>query len=475
MRVKPLNDRRRLSLIALLAGGLAAGLGVPRLAGRGALAQTPQQRASLKLATDLSLAFQQATRQIAPSVVNIISIQRVGSNRSDRSDRFFDGSFGPDGRAVLGQGSGVIIRADGYIVTNHHVVDDASEIRVTLADGTEFREARIIGTDSETDLALIKIDAEGLRPARFADSDEIEVGQWVLAVGNSLGFANTVTAGIVSAKSRPSMTRATTYGNLIQTDAAINPGNSGGPLVNLQGEVVGINTAISTRTGGFMGIGFAIPANMARSVTRSILELGEVVRGYLGIRMEPLTAEYATNAGYEGAGVHVIEVTQGAPAAVAGVEVGDIITAIEAREVSHMSQLQNAVARRTPGSRVRLTVFHDGRTRRIDVTLGERPPLAELLGILVVDELGLEVVRLTPQRARELRAEVNEGVVVRTVVRRGLADRVGVKPDDIIVTVGDRKIADLTDLRLAAEELDLDAGLHITLHRNGRTITLGIE
>ncbi len=349
MSVKPLNDRRRLSLIALLAGGLAAGLGVPRLAVRGALAQTPQQRASLKHATDLSLAFQQATRKIAPSVVNITSIQRVGSNRSDRSDRFFDGSFGPDGRAVQGQGSGVIIRADGYIVTNHHVVDDANEIRVTLADGTEFPEARIIGTDPETDLALIKIDAEGLRPARFADSDEIQVGQWVLAVGNSLGFANTVTAGIVSAKGRPRIAR-TRYGNLIQTDAAINPGNSGGPLVNLQGEVIGINTAISTRTGGFMGIGFAIPANMARSVTRSILERGEVVRGYLGITMERLTAKQAANAGYEGAGVYVKEVTQGSPAELASVEVGDIITAIEAREVSQMSQLQNAVARRTPGA-----------------------------------------------------------------------------------------------------------------------------
>ena len=298
----------------------------------------------------------------------------------------------------------------------------------------------------------------------------------MLAVGNSLGFANTVTAGIVSAKSRPSLTpRTTTYGNLIQTDAAINPGNSGGPLVNLQGEVIGINTAISTRTGGFMGIGFAIPANMARSVTRSILERGEVVRGYLGIRMEPLTAEYATNAGYEGAGVHVIDVTKGAPAEVAGIEVDDIITAIEGREVSLMSQLQNAVARRMPGSRVRMTVFHDGRKRRIDVTLGERPPLAELLGIVDVDELGLRAVELTTERARELRAGVDEGVEVTAVVRRGLADRVGVRPGDIIVTVGDRKIANLTDLRLAADELDLDAGLHITLHRNGRTITLGIE
>ena len=474
MRVKPLNDRRRLSLIAVLAGGLAAGLGVPRLAVRGALAQTPKQKASLKHATDLSLAFQQATRQIAPSVVNITSIRKTDSKRGAGSDRFPDWFSGPDGRAVPSQGSGVIIRADGYIVTNHHVVEDASKIRVTLADGREFRKARIIGTDSETDLALIKIDAEGLRPARFADSDEIQVGQWVLAVGNSLGFANTVTAGIVSAMGRPRIAR-TRYGNLIQTDAAINPGNSGGPLVNLQGEVIGINTAISTRTGGFMGIGFAIPANMARSVTRSILERGEVVRGYLGISMKRLTAKQAANAGYEGAGVQVKEVTQGSPAAVAGLEVDDIITAIEGREVRHMSQLQNAVARRTPGSSVRITVFHDGRTRRINVTLGERPPLEELTGILFVDTLGLQVQRLTPQRKRELKAGVDEGVEVTAVFRRGLADRVGVRPDDIIVTLGDRKIADLTDLRLAAEKLDLDAGLHITLHRNGRTITLGIE
>ena len=475
MRVKPLNDRRRLSLIAVLAGGLAAGLGVPRLAVRGALAQTPKQKASLKHATDLSLAFQQATRQIAPSVVNITSIRKTDSKRGAGSDRFPDWFSGPDGRAVPSQGSGVIIRADGYIVTNHHVVEDASKIRVTLADGTEFPEARIIGTDPETDLALIKIDAKGLRPARFADSDEIQVGQWVLAVGSSLGFANTVTAGIVSAMGRPSITRATTYGNLIQTDAAINPGNSGGPLVNLLGEVIGINTAISTRTGGFMGIGFAIPANMARSVTRSILERGEVVRGYLGISMKRLTAKQAANAGYEGAGVQVKEVTQGSPAAVAGLEVDDIITAIEGREVSRMSQLQNAVARRTPGSSVRITVFHDGQTRRIDVTLGERPPLEELTGILFVDTLGLQVQRLTPQRTRELKAGVDEGVEVTAVLRRGLADRVGVRPGDIIVTLGDRQIADLTDLRLAAEKLDLDAGLHITLHRNGRTITLGIE
>jgi serine protease Do len=477
----PHGLHRTTAAVALLglALALAGILTFPRAGGdtveearRAAAVQTPSEQEAIAHARSLSRAFQRATAQIAASVVHIVAIDHVeGRAAPDPLWWFFGPPRGGDSPHELrGQGSGVVFRADGYIVTNEHVVEGADLLRVTLHDGAEH-EARVVGVDPETDLAVIRIDATGLVPARFGDSDGLEVGEWVLAVGSPLGFENTVTAGIVSAKYRPSITRAT-YGNLIQTDAAINPGNSGGPLVNLEGDVVGINVAISTRTGGFMGIGFAIPGNMVRSVAESIVATGTVIRGWLGVTMARLDPQRAGRLGVPAAGVEVSQVLEGSPAEDAGLHVGDIITALDGKPVHGMTDLQSRVARSAPGSRLRLEVVRDERRLTVEVTLGERPPLEELAGALVVPALGLTVEALTPRLREELGATVDSGVVVRTVEAQSLADYLGLRPDDIIVGLGGARITGLTGFRDAVESLNPREPLTIQVHRAGRTLTL---
>ncbi len=467
--------------------GLSATLATPP-----AHAQMQAQRDAVRMANDLSLAFQRASRLIAPSVVNITARQRVaagGSGGSPELDEFLERFFGgraPDNRGgqgegrsfeSIGQGSGVIVKSDGYILTNNHVVEGAVELKVTLPSGRQY-DAELIGTDEETDLAVIKIDVKGLEPADFADSDEIKVGQWVLAVGNPFGLDNTVTAGIVSAVGRPAMGLAE-YGNLIQTDAAINPGNSGGPLVNLDGEVIGINNAITTQTGGYMGIGFAIPANMASSVLDSLLESGEVVRGWLGITMRPLLPEEAESVGYQGRGVIVINVSEGSPAESSGLAEGDIITALNGRPVDTSSQLQNAVARRAPGTTIDMSVLREGRALQVPVTLGERPPLALLRtgqsAARAFADLGLIVGPLTQQRAEELGADSSEGVLVLGVEPGGFADELNIRADDIIVRFDGASIRTVDDLSRATVGFDPDGSVRIEVLRRGRRRTFAVE
>ncbi|MHC4446776.1 MAG: Do family serine endopeptidase, partial [Planctomycetota bacterium] len=375
-----------------------------------------------------------------------------------------------------GEGSGVIARADGYILTNNHVVREAGEIQVTLDNGRQY-EAEVVGADMETDLAVIKIDSNGLTPARFGDSEALQVGQWVLAVGNPFGLEHTVTAGIVSAKGRSGVGLAF-YENLIQTDAAINPGNSGGPLVNLSGEVVGINAAITTQSGGNLGIGFAIPGNMARLVMNSILDSGHVVRGYLGVQMAPLTEKRAESSGYEGIrGVIIDKVTEDGPAEQAGLKPDDILLEVNGRRVTDMIQLRNLVATIPPGKTVDVIVFRKGARRTIPVTTGERPPL-EVLAAAVepppssepFEALGVTVAELTPDRARRLGARRGSGVVVTAVTPDSLADEVEIQVDDIILNLGDARTRDLEDFRAAMEGFDPQEGVRLRLRRDGGTV-----
>ena len=324
---------------------------------------------------------------------------------------------------------------------------------------------------------MIKIDSNGMTPAVFGDSDAIQVGQWVLAVGNPFGYDHTVTAGIVSAKGRSGL-RVAVYENFIQTDAAINPGNSGGPLVNLHGEVIGINTAIRTRTGGSMGIGFAIPSNMARSVMDSILDTGQVVRGWLGVNMADLTNEEADSAGFKGtAGVVINQVIPDSPAETAGLEKDDIITEFDGKPMADMKQLLDTVATIVPGTAVELTVFRNGKERKVRVTLGERPSLAELLARQEGDfsELGVTVRTLTPEIARQLRSRARAGVLVTEVEPESLAQRVGIKTNDIILGFGDTKVRNLDDFRQAMQEFDPDEGIRVILQRGGTTIDLRVQ
>jgi len=322
-------------------------------------------------------------KAVTPAVVNIATTResKEAAGRGPFDDPFFRRFFGeeffrrfdrPQERKERSLGSGVIVNPNGVIITNNHVVNKADDIRVVLSDKREFA-AKLVGMDSKTDLAILRVDAVGLQTIPWGDSDGLEVGELVLAVGNPFGLNQTVTMGIVSAVGRASMGIAE-YEDFIQTDAAINPGNSGGALVNARGELVGINTAIFSQSGGNMGIGFAVPSSMARSILDQLIKNGKVVRGWLGVSIQELSPELAQQFGVPDAnGVLVSEVLDDGPAKRAGLERGDIIQEYEGKPVDSPTQLRNAVARTSIGKKVRIKVLREGRAKAVDVTVVEQP------------------------------------------------------------------------------------------------------
>jgi serine protease Do len=433
---------------------LLAGWLVLALAGPSAWAG-PQDK---EVARALSNAFAEAAQEVLPSVVTITSLKMVRFSSSDPFERFFGEPFfwpfpSPHGRSIpqRGLGSGVIVRDDGIILTNNHVVEDAEEISVLLADGRRF-EAEIVGRDPKTDLAVIRIkadekDLEDLPVATLGDSDALRVGDWVIAVGSPFQLSQTVTAGIVSAKGRSNL-RLASYENFIQTDAAINPGNSGGALVDLEGRVVGINTAIVSRTGAYQGIGFAIPINMARSVMESILQYGRVIRGYLGVYIQDVTQEMAKALDMdEPHGALVSQVTEDGPADKAGVKDGDVILEVDGEPVKDSQDLRFRIAATPPGTEVELTVLRDGKRKTIKVELGELPEeeMAEAPaggGRDWEEKLGLELTRLTSRIRRELDLPDDvKGAVVESVEPGSPADEAGFRRGDVI-TEADRQPVD---------------------------------
>ena len=392
----------------------------------------PAPTDELKPAFDLSAGFKQVARSVRESVVYIRAIQRVEMGQaggpSPFDDPFFRRFFGdefdapemPRQRERVGQGTGVIVSPHGYIVTNNHVVERATEIQVTLFDDTRMS-AEIVGTDAESDLAVIKVDGSNLRAAAFGDSERLEPGEWVLAIGSPFGLQQTVTAGIVSAVGRANM-GITTYENFIQTDAAINPGNSGGPLVNLYGEVVGINTAISSRTGTYMGVGFAIPSSMVRMVMEALIEDGRVQRGWLGVQMINLSPEIADSIGYEGdAGILLRDVLRGTPAEQAGLQPGDILVEADGEAIEDSNELLHLVGLSAPGERMNLRIFRDGEYETVSVRLGERGQnqLAGARGQgntpAPSDEprIGITVRPLTDEIRAQLDIKADAGVIVK--------------------------------------------------------------
>ena len=448
----------------------------------GATQPEPDERTqrAIRAAEDISLAFSFAAEAVRPSVVGVTSVRRVEMRRGRPGpqlpgdpffDRFFEDFFDrfqPPGQRDMprgdrpgqpqpdtdryferrGGGSGFIVSEEGYILTNNHVIQDASEITVRLNDGTT-RTATLVGADPQSDLAVIKIDTEGLSaltPARFADSDEIRIGQWVVAAGDPFGLTSTITAGVISATGR-SRIGLIDYEDFIQTDAAINPGNSGGPLVNLRGEVVGVNTAIASRTGGFMGIGFAIPSNMAEMVMRELIDEGVVTRGWLGVALQDLTPELARTFGFEGEGVLVSDVPEG-PAKNAGIQPGDIIVRFDGRDIGTFETLRMRVARTAPGTVVPVEVFREREALTISVEIGTRET---------------EQVAAAPQRAPEpqidrelgfsLRAsQSGQGVTVTGVEPGSPAQRQGFAAGDTILRVGDTEVNSPAEFRRALRE-----------------------
>lgn len=325
------------------------------------------------------LSYSQAAEMAAPSVVNIYTTKLIEQQHSPfLNDPFFRRFFGDnlpesDKRLENSLGSGVIVSANGYVLTNNHVIAEADEIQVALRDGRR-KAARVIGTDPETDLALLRVDLPNLPAITFGQSDGLRVGDVVLAIGNPFGVGQTVTMGIVSALRRNEL-GLSTFENFIQTDAAINPGNSGGALINPYGQLIGINTAIYSQSGGSQGIGFAIPAVLAKDVMQQILERGHVVRGWLGINVQELTNELARSLNVaENSGVVVAGVLKNGPAHNAGIKPGDVITKIAEDSVTTPHQLVDAVAKKSPGSEIKITLVQDGKTRTLTAKVGERPP-----------------------------------------------------------------------------------------------------
>ena len=418
-----------------------------------------------------------------PSVVSIRSVKRFrlktqrdhglpkgfGGLDEDFFEHFF-GSRSPEREfEQRGLGTGVIIRKDGYVLTNDHVVSGADEVDVMLSDDRTLR-AKVVGIDEPTALAVLKIDATDLVPAELGDSDQLKVGQWVLAIGSPFGLRETVTAGIVSATGRSDV-GISSYEDFIQTDAAINPGNSGGPLVDLQAQVVGINTAIATRSGGYMGVGFAIPSNIARNVMESIIRTGGVERGWLGTAIQDLNEDLAKSFGYGSTqGVLVGDIVPGSPAEKAGLRSGDIIAKFNGKQVDKAGQLRNLIVATAPKTEVELVVFRKGKTETLTVVIGKLPsepekPSAEQEA---AEDLGVTIETLTPETARQLDLdEEQKGVVVTDVESGSLADRVGMQPKDVIVAVGDQPIGSAADFREAMKKQNLAEGIRLQIEREG--------
>ncbi len=485
-------NRIRRSLIALLVGAAGAALALgavttftPDPASIVHADPTPaatRTERALSAAQDLSAAFEHIATTIQPSVVSIRSARRVRADqRGDSPDfggEFFERFFGPGGGGrdyeSRGLGSGVIVAADGTILTNNHVVDNADEVTVIMPDDTEYA-AKVVGTDPKTDLAVLRIEATNLKPAKLGDSDALRVGEWVVAVGNPFGLSSSISAGIVSAKGRNDV-RIADYEDFIQTDAAINPGNSGGPLVNLQGEVVGINTAIMTRTGGGMGIGFAIPANMAQSIMTSLIKEGRVVRGWLGVQIQDVNADLASSFDYTGkTGVLINDVVSGSPAARAGMRADDIIVRFDGKKVANVTELRSLVASTRPGTTADVEVWRDGANKALRIEVDEQETAANERPAAEpeVSDLGIGVRTLTPEVAR--RAGLDEevaGVLVTAVEPLSTASRAGLARGDIILSVQGQSVSSAREFESAVDKGDLEQGVRLQVRRGAGRLSL---
>ena len=425
--------------------------------------------------------FSDLAKRVGPSVVNISTTKTVkrrppGLRQFGPRDPFFDDFFehffeAPVQRPQKSLGSGFIINNDGYIITNNHVIEGADEIQVQLTDKRKF-DAKIIGSDPKTDIAVIKISAKDLPSAPLGDSDKLQVGDWVVAVGNPFGLEHTVTAGIVSAKGR--VIGAGPYDDFIQTDASINPGNSGGPLFNLQGEVVGVNTAI---VAAGQGIGFAIPINMAKDLTPQLITSGKVTRAWLGVGIQEITPELAKSFNLpDQKGALVSNVFPDSPADRGGLKSGDVIRSFGGKEIVESHELPVMVAREPVGKEVPMKVLRDGKEQELKVMLGEMEKgqkMAEAVTKESSKELGLAVRDMTPEEVAELRLQPgHHGVVIVGVEPGSEADNAGVQRGDVLLSINSIKINSVSDYLSAAKKLKKGEIVRLYIKREDATIYL---
>lgn len=435
--------------------------------------------------------FTDLVEEASPAVVNISTRQKMPERAvaghpalpdleglPPMFREFFERSIpqvprNPGGRQREAQslGSGFIISPDGYIMTNNHVVADADEIIVRLSDRSEL-EAKLIGADPRSDVALLKVEGKGLPVVRLGKADELKVGEWVLAIGSPFGFDHSVTAGIVSAKGRnlPS----DSYVPFIQTDVAINPGNSGGPLFNLQGEVVGINSQIFTRSGGFMGLSFAIPMEVAMQVADQLKADGKVTRGWLGVVIQEVNKDLAESFGLDKpAGALVAQVLEGGPADKGGLQVGDVILSLNGKPIIMSADLPHLVGGLKPGEKAELNVVRDGSRRKLDVTIGTLPEEGQELaasgsaqgGERSSSRLGVSVVELTAEQKKGL--DLKGGVVVKEVLS-GPAAMIGLRPGDVITHLNNQAIDSTSTFAKVAQELPKNRSVSMRVLRQGR-------
>jgi Do/DeqQ family serine protease len=418
----------------------------------GTASASPKKGAVDEDALSRAVAFETALTDVAESVSpSVVSIQVEVTKPQNEGFPFFFGGQGRGG-IVRGGGSGVILRPDGYILTNNHVVREASRIEVRLKSGKSFP-ATLVGADSATDLAMLKIDARGLPQAEFASSDKARVGQFVIAIGSPFGLDYTVTTGVLSAKGRGGI-GANEIEDYLQTDASINPGNSGGPLVNLHGRVLGINTMIIGRGSG---IGFAIPSEIAQRVARQLIENGTVKRAWLGVSFQEITPELAAHFGgsFDGGALINAVVPQG-PADKAGLRAGDVITAIGGQKIQEGHDLLRAVLRHGVGERLNLEVRRDDKTKKVTLVTGERPSedgaQSRQQGVQDDSMLGLALEDLTPRLRERFRYEGDGRVFVRGVAPGSDADRAGLRPGDIILQADRQPVGSAGDVRAALKD-----------------------
>jgi len=482
--------------VALLCGGTLFVSGMNVLSSASDVAESPPSKITAQFTSVPSLEGPLSGQPFVPiaklakaSVVNVSSVKKAKQEGQSFQSPFFDDPFfrrffgeeferrmpAPREFQQQGLGSGVIVTSDGYIITNNHVVEGADELNVSLPDKRTFN-AKVIGTDPKTDLAVIKIDVSNLPALPWGDASQLEVGEMVLAVGNPFGLSQTVTMGIISAIGRANV-GIVDYEDFIQTDAAINPGNSGGALVNLKGELIGINTAIFSQSGGYMGIGFAIPSTMAKSVMQSLIKHGKVIRGWIGLSIQDVTPDLAKEFGAtESKGALVEDVLEDSPASKAKIERGDIITTYDGVTVRDSNHLRGLVADTAPGTTARLSVLRDKKTMDLNITIGELPKeLAKASrdgsrkGEHALAGLIVENARLSG------RSKMSSGVVVTDIEPDSSAERAGLQKGDVIREINRKPVKDVKDFERLTSQLSPRSTVLVLVKRGNSTIFLSIS
>lgn len=471
--------------------GIVITTSIPTLANRGEA--SPEQNITIPPMTDVDESpFAQIAEMVSPSVVNISAEKKVtrsvpgfewrfDSPFDDFFRDFFKGFPKYEGKAQT-LGSGFFISEDGYLITNYHVIKQASDIIVRMTNKKEYKgdEIKIVGTDQRTDLALLKIETDEKFPhLGFGNSDNVRVGDWAIAFGNPFHLEGTVTVGVISAKGRTNipLVEGPDFQSFLQTDAAINPGNSGGPLVNIRGEVIGINTAITSPSGGNVGIGFAIPANLAKTIVDELKKEGKVTRGYLGVYLQEITEDLKDALGLPSLdGILISDVIENTPASKAGIKNGDVVLEFDGKKVTDMQTFRMQVASTPIGTSVKMKIFRDGKEKTLTVTMGEFP---EELSVAEGEreeksELGLKVIDVTDVQAQRFNLAAKRGVVVIDVDEDSPASDAGIRVGDVILTIGKREIGDIRDYRAVVSQLEKGKSVIFHIQRGERKLYVAI-